>query len=229
MKLGPVPTYDQRGKFWRANGVRLTAVTSAVKKYVPEFDEVYWSRKKSEERGVEPEVIIAEWRAKGAESRSLGNKVHAAIKDAFERGGDIITPSVADKRIPQIGQALDAIKILGMKPAGVEKRITSAALGLTGVVDFIGWVNGERAVVDWKTGKVDTSCRFRKLLPPLDRLEDCKLNQYALQLGLYAEILKVENGNDDLKRFVIELHEDDWQMHEAPDVSMEINAILAEL
>ena len=55
------------------------------------------------------------------------------------------------------------------------------------------WVNSRKQVWirDFKTNeKIKTENKFQKMKPPLAHLDDCELNDYTIQLSLYAYILE---------------------------------------
>ena len=46
------------------NGVKYTSVTQFLKNFHEEFDSGFWSKRKADERGIDQEIILKEWKDK---------------------------------------------------------------------------------------------------------------------------------------------------------------------
>ena len=74
------------------------------------------------------------------------------------------------------------------------------SVGICGQSDLVEIVNGKVNIIDYKTNKeiktesyTDWEGKSDKLSPPLDNLDDCNFNHYALQLSIYMYIILKHN------------------------------------
>lgn len=220
---GPRVKYDAKMKAWKIGSKPLLAATQAVSKFAVPFDRDYWAEKKAKERGVDPSVVIAEWEEKGRVSRQRGKDLHAAVAAYFEggsrKGGCLYSQ-----------QALRACRELEMRSFAIEARVGSDRLGVTGVVDFLGWVRGRRCMVEWKTSTIETKNRVnQKMLPPVEHLQDCSWTHACLQIGLYQQVLQDSYELDLLPGAVVEVSEDGYRVLDVPDMREDVSRILGEL
>jgi len=148
------------------NGQKLTSVSKTLKPLKPVFDSEYWSERKAKERGVTPDIILAEWDAKRQASLEKGNRIHAYIEDliAGETSKDItfdpFLPLNEDARLPE-QTAFDLFwKQMEHKVVveAVEWIIGDAELGIAGTADSLLFSadTGCYHLWDWKT-----NARFR--------------------------------------------------------------------
>lgn len=167
------------------------SVTKIIKIYEPPFDpDNKIITKIAQREGVDVKTIRDKWDKKRIDSANKGTEIHK-ILETYIKTKDY-TPankSLIDtfEKIKFKGE-LDAEVILGHK----EKSIA-------GTADIIEKVKTKKAVKyniwDFKTNENFTFAsqydnRFSK---PLDGLEDCLYNKYALQLSFYAWLLEQES------------------------------------
>jgi hypothetical protein len=74
------------------------------------------------------------------------------------------------------------------------------SIGICGQSDLVEVVNGRVHIIDYKTNKEIKTESFKnwegvssKLLFPVDHLDDCNYNHYALQLSIYMYIILKHN------------------------------------
>ena len=89
--------------------------------------------------------------------------------------------------------------------------------------------SGSLVIIDWKRSKkIDgNDYKFDPMLPPLNHLEDCKLNRFKLQLNLYRFIIESEYELQVEAMYICVLHPCQQCFHliEVPDMHAEIRAI----
>lgn len=174
------------------------SVTGFIGKFKKEFNSSFWSRKKAIERGVDPSVILAEWKKKGDVAASLGTNVHKWIEDYYN-GLDPEVPTDPEllSRVEKF-KDIHTEKLSKMTPIRQEFRVFSRKWGLAGTTDAIFKMGDHYYLGDWKTNRefsTDSSGKkFNKMLPPFSDLWENQLNTYSIQLSMYQLILEVESG-----------------------------------
>lgn len=182
--------FDAKRHIYTIEGKVLTSVTQYLKRFQKPFDKEYWSEIKANERGITVDEMLAEWAEKGRVSREKGTMVHSHIEQklqAFQNEVDFVW---GGNFYPEI----DAFNSFwkdncdNLMPVQLEMIVGDKIVGLAGTFDalFYNKELEEYQIFDWKTGKeFSTENRWQNLLIPFDDYDDCKLNQYSLQLSLY--------------------------------------------
>lgn len=90
------------------------------------------------------------------QASEIGSQAHAMIEWTLrnmmcEKQGP--SPSIGEKATWAFTQWLKWKDSVRLKPILIEKTVHSHAFGYAGTMDLLAEVNGELAVVDWKTGK----------------------------------------------------------------------------
>jgi hypothetical protein len=84
-----------------------------------------------------------------AQAFDYGNRFHKAIEDTFNG----LNAQVDQDFKPGFDNFLIWKDENNVKPLYIEKTISSQKYGFAGTADFIGYVNGELMIADWKTSK----------------------------------------------------------------------------
>jgi hypothetical protein len=104
-----------------------------------------------------------------------------------------------------------------------EHMVFLRSVGICGQSDLVEVVNGKVNIIDYKTNKEIKMEGFTnwegvtdKMLPPVDSLDDCHFNHYALQLSIYMYIIlkhnpKLKPGRIFVHHITFEIErEDNW-------------------
>jgi hypothetical protein len=192
------------------DGTRWTSVTTIISAYKEPFDsqsiaEKSSKNKKSKWYGIDPKEIQAIWKAEADRSTTLGTYYHNQREkdlldcDTLTRYGCElpIIPSLEDSEGCKIAPEQKLTD--GIYP---EHFIYLASAGWCGQADLIEIVNGVVNVSDFKTSKkIDRESYknwegiSKKMLLPLQHLDDCSFNHYALQLSIYMYMILRHNPN----------------------------------
>jgi ATP-dependent exoDNAse (exonuclease V) beta subunit len=105
-------------------------------------------------------------------------------------------------------------------------------LKIAGQIDILVKDGEDIIIGDFKTGRElrfksgydPATKKTQKMLPPLNHLDDCNMNHYALQLSTYAYLLKKTRPEFNIKRLVI-YHID----HEGNETTHELNYLEKEV
>jgi hypothetical protein len=113
------------------------------------------------ERGAsrEEEWPVLRQRAFNAKNvaRDIGSAVHVAV-DAFNRGGDLIVDATTAPYLAHYGAFAHRH---GLRVIGSERYVINTTIGFGGTYDLLAEVDGERALLDVKTGKAKPSQRLQ--------------------------------------------------------------------
>jgi hypothetical protein len=212
----------------KINWTSVTTVISALKK---PFDAKKTAEKVSKKKtskwyGVDPVIIQEIWKNEADRSTTLGTWYHNQREDdlcslaSLEREGvtvPVFSPSGENNGIRVApNQKLEP----GVYP---EHMVYLKSAGLCGQSDLVEVVNGKVNIIDYKTNKEIKMEGFTnwegvtdKMLSPVDSLDDCHFNHYALQLSIYMYIIlkhnpKLKPGRIFVHHITFEVErEDNW-------------------
>lgn len=217
--------FNEKYHSYTYQGQRLTSVSKTIAPLKPTTDWDAKAQKAADERGVDVEVVKAEWEANRQKAMARGSKVHEWIaKRLTDRLPAFPDPFLAlNERLPE----MDAFERFWTERPGagnpamwVEWVVGDADLGIAGTVDAVVNTGDDLHLFDWKTGKAfTTENRFSRLLPPFNDLDDCELASYSLQLSLYRLI--VERNSDMVlgDSYIVHLDGDGgYTVHKAMDL-----------
>ncbi|NCD07172.1 MAG: hypothetical protein EOL97_13740 [Spirochaetia bacterium] len=194
-------------KYESDGNIKWTSVTTLLSAYKEPFDakkvaEKSSRNKKSKWYGISPEEIQAIWKSEADRSTTLGSWYHD------QREQDLVSCNV----IERYGKQLPIIKPIeenGIKYAPSQKLIDGLypelmvylqSASVCGQADLVEVVEGVVNVHDYKTSKkIDRTSYVnwegipKKMLKPLNHLQDCHINHYGLQLSLYMYIILKHN------------------------------------
>lgn len=202
-KLKSPVKFKAKDHSYHLNGKKLINVGSLTKRFKEPFDSEYWAAKKAKERGVKPEVVLAEWAAKGRKAASDGTAFHNYAQ--FVMTGKGRKPAFSEAVIPKIIAFDDwwAVTKDKLVVVACEVVLHSTDYGICGTTDIVAFSNitNRLHILDWKTNeKFATTSDYNKwLLNPFAHLPECALSEYSLQVGLYklmAEWLTGEKFGD---------------------------------
>jgi ATP-dependent exoDNAse (exonuclease V) beta subunit len=198
--------------------IEWTSVTSVISKFKEPFDADTIAakaakNKKSKWYGLDPEVIKEAWKNESLKAVNLGSWYHN------QREKDLLacsTISVEDCIVPIVPY----IEKDGIKQAPLQKlengiypehMVYLKSAGICGQADRVEVINGVVNIYDYKTNKEIKSTAFtnwegisKKMLPPVNHLDDCNLNHYNIQLSIYMYIILKHNPKLKAGKLVIE-------------------------
>lgn len=174
------------------HGSVFKSVTQFINQFYPPFDSEYWSKRKADERGVEQEQVLKEWKDLNDYANHIGTNTHNWIENYFNQ---IYQPlpdnlDIID-RINKFNR-IYATHLCKLEPVKFEVRIFSKKWKLAGTIDSIFLYRGKIFILDWKTNKhdFDNPKNFNKMLAPFEEFWKNHINEYSIQISLYALILE---------------------------------------
>lgn len=182
--------------------VSVTGLVNSVKE---KFDEEKWSKIKAGEFGCTPEEVKLVWKKNNQMSTMQGSTLHNYIDNFYQNKvkpyNRVLTESI-------LGQTLHEMMYKNLKTLvkqfnnfyketneyilPIKNELVVGDLENTricGMLDMLAYntQNNTFEIYDFKTNKeFNESSRFeKKLLPPVEHLDECEFNSYSLQLSLY--------------------------------------------
>ena len=188
--------------------INWISVTTIINHFKKSFDakkvaEKVSKNKKSKWFGINPLEIQNIWNCESARATALGTYYHD------QRENDICSFASMEKN----GITIPVIQPLplkdGLKIAPIQKlepgiypehMVYLKSAGICGQSDLVEVVNNTVNIIDYKTNKeikkesyVNWDGFSEKLSNPLNNLDDCNFNHYALQLSVYMYIILKHN------------------------------------
>lgn len=185
------------------------SVTTLVSHFKKPFDakkiaEKVSKNKRSKWYGIEPKKIQEIWEAEADRAVTLGTYYHNQREDdlcalaSIEREGKTV-PVVAPVPLTESGIKMAPSQKLeeGIYP---EHMVFLKSAGICGQSDLVEVVNGKVNIIDYKTNKeiktesfVNWEGASDKMMFPIDNLDDCNFNHYAIQLSVYMYMILKHN------------------------------------
>jgi ATP-dependent exoDNAse (exonuclease V) beta subunit len=174
---------------------QFISVTTFIQKFHKPFETEFWSKKKAEQAGVPQEWILKEWKHKNDYANDIGTQTHNWIEDYYNQIWKPL-PSNEDviHRINKFNKVY-AKKLHKLEPLKFEVRVFSKRWKIAGMIDSLFLYKGKIYILDWKTNKQFTDDnhdkgKYEKLLEPFEDYWKNHLNEYSIQLSMYALILE---------------------------------------
>lgn len=238
MLIKKIPQFDASSHTYvDKDGFKYTSVTRWIEKFKPFFDKEKIAQKIALKNNISVDLVLQEWDEKRDNSTIFGTRVHKAIELYNENGvieDDDCKPVIQQLKIANIQ--------LDKKNCYFEQIVSDRNLGIAGTADVIEVVSKKAFnVYDFKTNKrfrLQTPFANENLLKPLDHLPNVEYFIYALQLSMYAFIVKRITGMDPqkLRIFWYEREEPEnynnfngrWKIYDMPYLEHDIQKCLNE-
>jgi len=208
------------------------------------FDREGISMAVARSRGVSQADILAEWDKKRDDASDYGNFIHNGMEDYFN------AKRVTDKRIAKLGKDFSK-ETAGYYKLSTEHILYDREFEIAGMTDLLLDRQKKPKSGDWIIDLMDYKTNLEKgiyfdsvrrkdgkqkhykkyLLSPLDHLEECNYNLYALQLSGYGRMLEKTYGVKIGKLFIVWIRFDEnndsffYTMIPVPYMKMEIDAL----
>lgn len=199
---------DHSYKSIEADEIKWISVTSLVSQFKKPFDaknvaERVTKSKRSKWYGIPPQKILEIWDSEANRATTLGTYYHNQREAdlcsfaSIERDGITVPVITPVEEIDGLKQAPSQRLDPGVYP---EHMVFLKSAGICGQSDLVEVVNGYVNITDYKTNKEIKTESFKnwegiseKLLIPVNNLDDCHFNHYALQLSIYMYIILKHN------------------------------------
>lgn len=177
--------------------IDFTPVTTFLKSFQEKIDWDAIAEKKAKKDGVTKEELLKQWEAKRNKAADKGTAYHKMMEELVQGSGNkVLWTDTVD------GVKEDSTLHLEDNTIYTEKMIWNNTYKICGTADLIIVKDGLIHVKDYKTNeKLDKEAYRhpnpkigkRKLLYPVESLDDCNFNIYQLQLNMYMYMLLQHN------------------------------------
>ncbi len=183
------------------------SVTTLINQFKEHFDQETIAlkaskNKKSKWYGMTPEAIIEHWNKESERSILLGKWYHSQREEEVSqcetiRRDDLDLPIIIPLEKEGIRVSPDQVLKPGIYP---EHFMYLKSAGVCGQADRVEVIGNRVDIYDYKTNKkidlegyTNWEGITKKMLHPLENLDDCNLVHYSLQLSLYMYIILKQN------------------------------------
>lgn len=187
--------FDEEAHRYTYEGKDFISVTTFIQKFHKPFEKEKWSKYKADQRGITVEEILKEWQDLNDYSNIVGSELHNWIEDYYNKKWRPISTNLdIIDRINKFN-IIYANQLSKLEPIIFEKRVFSKKWMIAGMIDSIFLYKNKIYILDWKTNKEfltdeDHKGRYENLLYPFESYYKNHLNEYSLQICLYALILE---------------------------------------
>jgi ATP-dependent exoDNAse (exonuclease V) beta subunit len=187
--------FDPVAHRYTYEGDTFTSVTRFIQQFHKPFEQDYWSKKKAEQAGVPQDWILAEWKKLNDYANEVGTDTHQWIEDYFNKiWKPLPTNTDVIHRINKFNK-IYVKQLHKLEPLKFEVRVFSKKWKIAGMIDSLFVYRGKIYILDWKTNKDFTDDNhqkgtYEKLLAPFQDHYKNHLNEYSIQLSMYALILE---------------------------------------
>jgi len=225
--------FDPKLHRYTYHGEVFQSVTTLVGTFHKPFDTEGKSKKVAEDTGFDQDWIKAQWAETNRYANEIGTATHEWIEDYFNgiwrhlpTNPDII------HRINKFN-GIYCERLHKLDPVKFELRIFSKKWKKAGTIDSIFLKDGKNFILDWKTNKKFThddhpDGRYQRLLWPFENFYKNHLNEYSIQLSMYAAILE-EWGFEVGGAYLVHIGPDDGpaKIHRCRDMRPQLETYFA--
>ncbi len=214
---------------YELDGVRVgTSVTTLIHDYTNPFDKDKVAFNQAIKYGVDKEEILENWRIENLFSTIKGTLVHEYAQGLWN--GEVVLPNyeeIEEIDIERLKKAFEksskqALKFYEENKHNLELFADEFIVGsreydVAGSIDNLLYDKEKQGLIliDYKTNKEIKRNSFgsKKMLSPLDNIEDCNYNHYCLQLNIYKYLIEKYTDTKIKSTFIVYFDEnkDDYE------------------
>lgn len=205
---------EQNHSYRNDKGEMYQSVTSLIKSFAKPFDRIKQATKYAKKNKLKVDEVLAKWDKAGKDASEKGTAFHAIKESELLSKKGIIIDGENHPIYPPHWEGGEKISgSLKLEP-GIypEQLIWSDKYKLAGQADRVEVTKKNKInIIDYKTSKEIKQRGYEKwdgtvekMKFPLQHLDDCNYTHYALQLNVYAFMIKQHNRNLDIGKMEIE-------------------------
>lgn len=207
-------------------------VTSFIKSFQAYVDWDTIADVKAKKLGnITKEELLQQWADKRNKGAERGTLFHKMKEDELLSKGD--PRIVGYSTDAHAGTKVDSSMLLEDNTTYVEKMIWSKRFGVCGTADLVEVVGGKINIKDYKTNeKLDFESYkhwrdgSKRLLFPVQHLDDCNFNVYQLQVNCYMYMLLQQNrhlkmGNMEVLHIIFDENNTDKEIRVYPALNLQ--------
>ena len=222
-KFDHIKYFDEPHKYFNGDGKEYVSATTFIKKFKKEFQTQIMAEQYAAKRGLDVKDVLHDWDMKRDVSTVKGTMVHNMAENWWNNKSFPYDPSTAIKTFGHdiIKEKYDKCELIFNKfwadssknliPVKMELVVADDEYEIAGMVDCLFWNKKSEMleIWDYKTNKeIKISNNYgNKMLRPISHLDECELNTYSLQLGLYKHIIMKNTNLQIGNSYLIWIHE----------------------
>ena len=215
---------EETHKYYNSLGEEYISCTNLIKKFTPEFKSEELAEKIAKRDNIKVEDVLKKWNEAGKTATDFGTKIHKCMEGYVKHNPLLIDDEWKDVTKTGYQLLLDDTKDGEIES---EKLLYNHEYKIAGQSDIV-FTNNHIVynIADFKTNKkIDFYSKYNEyMLYPLNHLQHCNYNEYALQLSLYAFMLQQPIG----KMFLLHLNKETktWTKIPMPYMKHEVMVLL---
>ena len=243
-KFNHIKYFDEPHKYFNDKGEEYVSATTFIKKFKKEFQTQIMAEQYAAKRGLDVKDVLHDWDMKRDISTVKGTAVHNMAENWWNNKSFPYDASPAIKMFGHdiIKEKYDKCELLFKKfwadasknliPVKMELVVADDEYGIAGMVDCLFWNKKSQMleIWDYKTNKeIKTSNNYgNKMLYPISHLDECEMNTYSLQLGLYKHIIMKNTNLKIGNSYLIWIHEanDNYKIMKCNDYEAELKLMI---
>jgi ATP-dependent exoDNAse (exonuclease V) beta subunit len=226
--------FDEPTHCYTLHGAPLRSVTALIGAHKRPFDAQAQAERIAKRDGRASQEILREWAEKRDDAAALGSEVHELIDRALRAtlGGAPLPTEHPNPWVRGAMRCLAEQQGAGLEIVATEVRLAWPEAQLAGTIDLLAWHRGAWWLIDWKTNErltlqAEPGWREAKMLDPVAHLDDVHGSHYALQLALYALMLREVYGIEVRHRAIVHLQPDRATVYKLPCLDNEARDLVA--
>ncbi len=191
-------SFNEEDHSYYYDGDKCRSVTSIISNYKEPFNTLEIAKKYAKKHGLETEYVIEMWDENRILSANKGSELHKYLELKFAcKKYTCDTSLISDKLVTQAEKFYSDVRDK-MVLIRAELVVGDREKKLCGMLDKLFYNEKYSCfkIWDYKTNtRLKSSNEYnKKMINGLDHLEECEINTYSLQLGLYKKIIE-SNSN----------------------------------
>lgn len=227
-------------------GKKFTSVTQFLGKYKEPFNKEKWLPIKAKQEGISVKELELIWDNKKILGTTRGSQIHNYVEQRSQRRVFPVLPDSVLKRklsaedFDKYSVSLQKLVLQCEKFFKDHPHLTFIANELVvgdfnyeigGMIDALVYDNIKKiyAIYDWKTDKkLDYTNEYQNFKDPIGHLEECEINKYSLQVGLYKNILErnVDIQIEEMNVVWFNHNNENYEIHPLYQLNNELNLLL---
>ena len=206
-----------------STGNSLISVSRMISLYKPPFDpDGHITRAVAKRDGKTPQEVKDDWEKMKNDASDRGHDFHSQAESYIKTG--VISEGTYKDVVEQFS------KISFPGPLKSEIMLFSPTYKLAGTCDVLSMIDNKNCeLLDFKTNKqIRLKSKYKtKLLYPLEKYDECEINNYSVQLNLYKFMLE-EHGFKVHKITLYHINPETRKIdtYDIPDIKKDIKKLL---
>lgn len=222
--------HPEEHRYFNEQGEEYMSVSGVLDKFIPPFNREFYSDKIAREKQVSQDEIKAVWDIRREYSIVKGTEFHLYVQAYLTHNRMIELQTPIKREVASFHRFWDKIRDR-YKVIASELIVADDEYKIAGTVDCVvqNLETEEYFIFDWKTNRKITKTNpvSKMMLPPVDHLEQCGFNKYALQMSFYRFLFNKNTPIDISQTHLVHLTPDGYKIYSPQDYQQEVKVMIA--